>query len=472
MKNLRIKLASSLAVAAFGATSVHAQTSPLLPGGIVVSIYGESPTVSSNVIPGSNPSNGTTATPYVDGAVTPISLVEYTPTISAGIDNSATPLVAETLPYTGTNGNVGIVGEYGSSSEGTLQLSGDGNYLTIGGYDGNLDENGAGANGYPSPALGQSTDTNVPRVAGIINIATGAVDTSTVLNDIYNTNNPRSVFSSNGTSIYISGQGASSSDQGGLYLTSVGTNTTSGGAAPTPIYNASSTRTVSQFNLDAANGASSSTANTYFSVDQDGKGVDNAGIFEYTGSPTSSQGSSTGTRITTASAVVNGVTLNLSPEGYFFANATTLYVADTGAPKAGGTGDGGIQKWSYVGAGLPWKLDYTLTYNFAKNPGGDETGFESLAGTVVNGTVDLYATSYTSADDAPDGLYGLADPLANTSGPANGEAVVELAASANDSDFKGVAILPQAVPEPASVWVLAGLGMVIVACAARRRTES
>ena len=44
----------------------------------------------------------------------------------------------------------------------------------------------------------------------------------------------------------------------------------------------------------------------------------------------------------------------LSPEEFFFANATTLYIADSGAPKNGqtgaaaGLGDGGLQKWTYV----------------------------------------------------------------------------------------------------------------------------
>ncbi|HEY0256752.1 MAG TPA: hypothetical protein VGC39_04850, partial [Candidatus Methylacidiphilales bacterium] len=290
---------------------------------------------------------GSLTGPAVTDGITPITLQEYAlPTAT-----SASLVFSDQLPTTGTNGNVGIVGEDGSSSEGTLQLSGNGQYLTIGGYDGNAAANGIqnasnqanGTNFAPGTAwgantiaLGQSASVDVPRIAATID-ANGNVNTSTVLNDVYNTNNPRSVYSPDGTSFYISGQGAGTGDEGGIYQTKVGTNTTTGGSAPTPIFNSVSTRTVTQANVNAATGTSSSTPNTYFSADQNSnkKGT-LTGIFEYSGSPTGSEGSNTGTRITPASGTVNGKTVNFSPEGFVFANATTLYVADTGDPKAGG----------------------------------------------------------------------------------------------------------------------------------------
>jgi hypothetical protein len=130
-----------------------------------------------------------------------------------------------------------------------------------------------------------------------------------------------------------------------------------------------------------------------------------------------------------------------------------LYVADTGDPKDGGLGDGGIQKWSFSAPGQVWTLDYTLTYNFPQ--GSTETGFESLAGQVVNGAVDLYATTYTSADAGANGLYGVVDALSDTTGAeASGESIVELAASSSDMDFKGVAIIPEAVPESSTTAML------------------
>jgi hypothetical protein len=460
-----ILAAIAAASCAAAATHAGAQTVPLLPGDLVVTVYGDANTPETTTTSG----GVTSPVNYVDGNPTPISLEEFSTTIATGIDNPATttPLLSESLPDAGTGNNVGIVGEYGSSSEGTIQLSGNGQYLSIGGYDGNVDENGAPNGGYSNTdgtALGQSTDTAVPRVAGLINIATGAVDTSTVLNDVYNGNNPRSVYTPDGTNIYLSGQGAGTkvngvyTDQGGIYTTTTGNNTTSGGTTPTGIYNGASTRTVMQSNINATAGGTSTGPNLYYSMDQDGKGVDQAGVFEYSPSPTGNQASN-GIRITAASGtlVPGGPTVNFSPSGFFFANSTTLYVADTGAPKAGGTGDGGIQKWSFSSANQTWILDYTLTYKFSTT--GTESGFASLTGEVVDGTVDLYATSYTTADDAPDGLYGVADTLSATTDADAADAVVQLAASGPDMDYKGVVLIPAAAPEP-STWALMLLGGV------------
>jgi hypothetical protein len=320
-------------------------------------------------------------------------------------------------------------------------------------------------------ALAQSASANVPRTGALINIATGTVNTSTAFNNIYNSNNTRGVYTQNGTTVYLSGQGAGVGDEGGLYFTSVGNNNTAGGASATPIFNVVSTRTVSEWNIDAANGVATSTPNLYYSADQNSKKGTQTGLFEYSGLPTASEGSNTGTRITPVSGTVNGQTVNFSPEGYFFANATTLYIADTGDPKAGGTGDGGIQKWSFNGTGNVWTLDYTLAFNFAaQNSSSTETGFESLAGQVVNGQVFLYATSYTTANEAPDGLYGVTDTLNATSLPA-GESMVQLAASAADMDFKGVAIVPPAPvaqSEPTMpVWGVCLLGAGLAMAAGR-----
>ena len=63
-----------------------------------------------------------------------------------------------------------------------------------------------------------------------------------------------------------------------------------------------------------------------------------------------------------------GDKINLSPENYFFASSTVLYVANSGSPKndsnadnnsttTANIGDGGLQKWIYSSGA--WSLAYT-----------------------------------------------------------------------------------------------------------------
>ncbi len=449
-KHLGVVLVGSILLAQAATASAQFFT----PGDLVVTVYGS-----------------TTSSGLPDGAITPITLQEY----SLTAPTSASLVFNDQLPTTGTGANVGIVGEYGSSSEGTLSLTADGRYLTIGGYSGIAAANGiqAASNSANSTnfaagtawststiALAQSAVTDVPRVFATID-ANNNVNTSTVLNDVYNTNNPRGSYSPDGSTIYISGQGASKTDEGGLYRTTIGTNTTTGGSAPTGIFNAVSTRSIVGFN-----------GNLYYSADQNSskKGTQ-TGIFEYSGFPTTSQGTSTGTRITPDTGVVNGTTVNFSPQGFAFASSTILYVADTGDPKALGTGDGGIQKWVYNGSA--WTLAYTLTNpnfvapNLATSAAHGETGFAGLTLRLDgNGNADIYAVSYTAADADPNGLYGIVDNLGAATLPTglNAESFVELAAgaglngSASNVTFKGVSFAPTPEPSTASLLILAGLG--------------
>ena len=356
-----------------------------------------------------------------------ITLEEFTPAITA----NSMPVMATVLPSSVSGVNVGLVGEYGSSSEGTIQLTPDQQYLTLGGYS------ALPGLAYTATATAQSPCSQVPRVAALVDIS-GNANTSSVFDDIYNTNNPRCVYSPDDSHLYLSGQGAGASDEGGLYFTQVGTNTTSGGTAPTGIFNAVSTRNVQVYQ-----------GNLYYSADQNsGSKGTLTGIFEYSGLPTTSQSTNAGMRLTPA----NNGSINYSPDAFYFANATTMYVADTGDPKAGGTGAGGIQKWGFNGA--QWILLYTLTNpNFvspsqATSVAHGETGFEALAGKVENGVVSLYAVSYTAGDADPNGLYGITDTLAATT--SAGQTFTEIAAAPGlqasgtnpDFNFKGVSFTP------------------------------
>ena len=193
-------------------------------------------------------------------------------------------------------------------------------------------------------------------------------------------------------------------------------------------------------------------------------------------------GNSGGTgKMTITAGNTNGVNsigqeINLSPEDFFFANATTLYVADSGAPKndsaqsdKGGSalGDGGLQKWSLINGS--WMLDYTLADGLnlvANGAASGTTGLLGLTGEVVNGEVELFATNYTIGDTDQTYLYGITDLLSATTTRPAGEQFTQLAIAPADSTFKGVAFAP--VPEPAT-WALMLGGFGVAGAALRRR---
>jgi hypothetical protein len=443
------------ALALAGAAAWHASATLFTPGDLIVTAYSNS-SLSLN-----------------QGVSSPISLIEYSTTGGA-------PILTDTLPTAdgvGGSTNLGVVGQYGSSSEGNIQLSGDGQYLTLAGYSATaaaagIQESTNDANNTNFPAgtpyakatvsLAQSTDTDVPRVAILVD-RNGNVNSSTELNTVYSTNNPRAVYSANGSTIYISGQGDGNTSDQGIFFSPTGLNTvTSPASSPTGIFNSQQTRFVTAF-----------SGNLYYSIDT--SSGSNTGIWKFTGQPTSK---STPTQILPGNNGKSGSNkVFYSPEGFFFANANTLYVADTGDPKAGNLGDGGIQKWTLTAS--TWTLQYTLTptgsdWIPAGNPQGanvGESGFEGITGQVVGSgagaTVQLFAVSYTLGDDNPNGLYAITDTLSATSG--TGESFTELEAAPGDGSttLKGVSFAP--IPEPTGLGLLGAGSLLFIR---RRRARA
>jgi hypothetical protein len=176
------------------------------------------------------------------------------------------------------------------------------------------------------------------------------------------------------------------------------------------------------------------------------------------------------------------------PFGLWFANATTLYVADEGdgvntysatsntyTDAAGSVNTGGLQKWIFNSTTQTWQLAYTLTtglnlgtpytvpgFPTGLNNGTDGTGLpwapatdglRNLIGTVQGNRIQgynvvLFATSSTVSGDGdqgadPNKLYIITDKLTNTSPTvAAEESFSELRDAQSGEVLRGVSFTP------------------------------
>jgi uncharacterized protein (TIGR03437 family) len=162
----------------------------------------------------------------------------------------------------------------------------------------------------------------------------------------------------------------------------------------------------------------------------------------------------------TASAKTAGATSDY-PFGIWFANATTLYVADEGdgvLADAAGSTTAGLQKWILTGG--TWKMTYVLqnglnlgqpysiaNYPTAINPATD--GLRNITGVVnSNGTVTIYgvtSTVSTNGDQGadPNKLVSITDTLANTTAAsASAETFTTLRTAVAGEVLRGIAFAP------------------------------
>jgi hypothetical protein len=287
-----------------------------------------------------------------------------------------------------TSGTSAFTDNFNTTSDGILQISSDGTYITYAGYRRDA--------GLSAPDGQSATTTN--RVFARLNISTGVVDASTAATV------PNQVrgAASDGTNYWISDSSGSP-----RFLAYGGTG--NGAVLTNSISSSVATRQVSVV-----------AGKLYASITSATPG---AGIYSFNPAlPTTGTG-------TTVSQLVSG-----SFQGYFFADldagvagVDTLYAVDIT--------NNMLNKYSLVGSS--WTLNNSL-------PAG---GMQNLTGYFNGTSVVLYGSQFTK-------IASLVDSAGYNS--SNNGTLVDVpgATAGTNYNFKGIAVVPLAVPEPSSLVLL------------------
>jgi hypothetical protein len=151
--------------------------------------------------------------------------------------------------------------------------------------------------------------------------------------------------------------------------------------------------------------------------------------------------------------VLDGCSIVHHPFGIWFANATTLYVADEGSTGLANAAPGGLEKWMYNGDTGQWELKYTIPassipgYNVGGIGNLQAVGLRNISGiTLDNGVVTIYAVTSTGGQTLndegadPNQLVSVTDPVAAKTLPASASFTV-IRTAAYGNVLRGVAVL-------------------------------
>ncbi len=355
---------------------------------------------------------------------TPGNILVYRVGSSAGTDTLANTGNAVFIDeWTGAGDYVqsvatGIFASGTATSEGMLTRSPNGQYVTFTGY--------AATNG---SSLAGTTGATINRTVGILG-ANGAL-TKTNFSDFASGNNPRSATTTNGTDLWMAG-GA-----GGVRY-----GTTAGGSSTKLSTTVANIRDVEIFNNQLYVSTSSGSSVRIGSVGAGtpattGNTITNLpGFISSTGSP------------------YEFVLLDLDAG---VAGVDTLYYSDDAANAIG--------KYSLVGG--TWTARGTIT----------AASVRGLAASVSGSTVTLFGSTGSSGAAGAGTVYGFTDATGYNSS-VSGSAVSlftnltlqsELGSTGSSFAFRGIELVPSAVPEPASAAALAGAAMLGFAMNRRRR---
>ncbi len=331
----------------------------------------------------------------------------------------AAPSLTWALPTTTTGAQRRLTISGSQVAEGGLQLSSNGQYLVLGGYDASV---GTAA----GTGAGLLNNAGTPRVVARID-SSGAIDTSTVYGNGEFSGGAgtglRGVYSADGSSFYGVGNGTGTlpATSGGIRRVAFGTVTSAGFPSTLISPGASGTGTANVRRAIAFNGQLfASTNSSPFT------GVNSVG---------------TGVPVTSGNAQTNLFGTGGSSYDFFFASTTVAYLTDTRAIANGG----GLQRWNFDGSA--WTLAYTI--NLGLEP---TTGLSGLTGMNLPGG-GVYLAG-VSADGRR--LVTTTDNLSNVSASVSFSV---LATAPDNTFFRGVAI-----PAPG-----AAVAMVLGSLVASRR---
>lgn len=338
----------------------------------------------------------------------------------------------------------GITTSFSSKSEGALMLSQDGRFLTYMGYQGPVGANGVSNSETPGATLTTNTALTFNREVALI--AADGSYTLTPETNAYSGDNPRAAITADGKEFYMAGNADSSLNSDGS-----GPGTTIGARYGVPgsdtsielgVYSAADRPDeLKKQHIKDSNFRAIGIyfGNLYVAKGSGGNGDD--GVFQVQKGTGNGLPTGTGNTIVKllgdpATDPTTGATSPLTPFGFFFANSTTLYLADEGNAVTDSSGNlipdplAGLQKWSLVGG--TWKLDYTLQVGLhldeARMVHGYPvptftTGLRNMTGRVNHdGTVTIYAitaqfSSISGGEPDPTRLVKITDRLSATTLP-------------------------------------------------------
>jgi hypothetical protein len=385
----------------------------------------------------------------------------------------------------------GVATSFSSKSELGIHLATDGSALTFTGYFAGLnvvDASNANTNGFVDPT-NTDVQSNTYRSVVQYNLATGTFSAPTNTN-AYSGNNMRGAIlaphvNGTGTTEYLLvGNAGNGSGTEPTYIVQ-----DTGVQIATPGLSATSVVGVQQGTPGSKNGFQYG-----YSVVQNGDPADKSGkdnnfrgefVYDNTLYVTKGSGSNgidtvyqvgtAGTLPTTANASTTTISIlpgfptalastatpsnQYAPFEVWFANPTTLYVADEGVQALPNVANphAGLEKWIYNGS--VWTLAYTIqnglnigvpysVSGYPTNLNPFNTGLRHLTGVATGNSVVLYATTstYSSSGDPgadPNAIVEVVDQLNATTLPAN-EAFSTVVAPFNRNVYRGVLFVPSA----------------------------